>query len=259
MVRIEKNPPVWTVILHRPEARNAVDRPTANALVEAFIEFERDADARVAVLWGDGGTFCAGADLKAIGTERGNRVDADGDGPMGPSRLLLSKPTIAAVAGHAVAGGLEDSRSGGLASRGGARGPRRVLSAVGRAAHRRRNRQTSEANRAVARARFHPDGSSCQRFRGAGHRPCESCGPRGSVASGSRGARAGDCFLPELLHAEQSVVGDGAWAPTCPRRCNGNSSLACSQSRRTSSAAASQPSRESRTSRFIRPLIPGLR
>jgi enoyl-CoA hydratase len=107
MVRIEKNPPVWTVILDRPEARNAVDRPTAEALVAAFREFEQDAAARVAVLWGDGGTFCAGADLKAIGGERGNRVDAAGDGPMGPSRLLLSKPTIAAIAGHAVAGGLE--------------------------------------------------------------------------------------------------------------------------------------------------------
>lgn len=106
-VRVERRGPVFTVVLHRPEARNAVDGPTAEALVDAFGNFERDAEAKVAVLWGDGGTFCAGADLKAIGTERQNRVDPEGAGPMGPSRLALSKPVIAAIAGHAVAGGLE--------------------------------------------------------------------------------------------------------------------------------------------------------
>lgn len=106
-VRVERRGPVFTVVLHRPEARNAVDGPTAEALVDAFEAFERDAEAKVAVLWGDGGTFCAGADLKAIGTERQNRVDPEGAGPMGPSRLVLSKPVIAAIAGHAVAGGLE--------------------------------------------------------------------------------------------------------------------------------------------------------
>ncbi|KOV62041.1 enoyl-CoA hydratase [Streptomyces sp. MMG1121] len=93
--------------MSRPEARNAVDGPTAAGLSRAFREFEADEGARVAVLWGEGGTFCAGADLKAIGTERGNRVAEDGDGPMGPTRMRLSKPVIAAVAGHAVAGGLE--------------------------------------------------------------------------------------------------------------------------------------------------------
>jgi enoyl-CoA hydratase len=107
MVRIEKETPVWTVVLDRPEARNAVDGPTAAALASAFRAFEADDEARVAVLWGDGGTFCAGADLKAIGTERMNRIDALGDGPMGPSRMQLSKPVIAAIAGYAVAGGLE--------------------------------------------------------------------------------------------------------------------------------------------------------
>ncbi|MQY33743.1 putative enoyl-CoA hydratase echA6 [Streptomyces sp. RB17] len=106
-VRVERTEYVTTVVLSRPEARNAVDGPTAAELADAFREFEADDRARVAVLWGEGGTFCAGADLKAIGTERGNRVAEDGDGPMGPTRMRLSKPVIAAVAGHAVAGGLE--------------------------------------------------------------------------------------------------------------------------------------------------------
>ncbi|MFD3943705.1 crotonase/enoyl-CoA hydratase family protein [Streptomyces sp. NPDC058579] len=106
-VRVEREGPVTTVVLSRPSARNAVDGPTARQLADAFRAFDADPDASVAVLWGEGGTFCAGADLKAIGTERGNRVEPDGDGPMGPTRLHLSKPVIAAVAGHAVAGGLE--------------------------------------------------------------------------------------------------------------------------------------------------------
>ncbi len=106
-VRVEKAGPITTVILERPAVRNAVDRPTAEALSAAFRAFDADEDARVAVLWGAGGTFCAGADLKAISQGRGNRVAPDGDGPMGPTRMLLSKPVIAAVAGHAVAGGLE--------------------------------------------------------------------------------------------------------------------------------------------------------
>jgi enoyl-CoA hydratase len=98
---------VTTVILDRPEVRNAVDGPTAAALAEAFADFDADADAAVAVLFGAGGTFCAGADLKALGSPRGNRVEPDGSGPMGPTRMRLSKPVVAAVAGHAVAGGLE--------------------------------------------------------------------------------------------------------------------------------------------------------
>jgi enoyl-CoA hydratase len=98
---------VTTVVLSRPERRNAVDGPTAAALADAFRAFDADPDAAVAVLHGEGGVFCAGADLKAVGTSDGNRVDAIGDGPMGPTRLRLSKPVIAAIAGHAVAGGLE--------------------------------------------------------------------------------------------------------------------------------------------------------
>ncbi len=106
-VTVDRSGPVTTVVLNRPEVRNAVDGPTAAALAEAFADFDADADASVAVLYGGGGTFCAGADLKAMGTPRGNRAAPDGCGPMGPSRMRLSKPVIAAVAGHAVAGGLE--------------------------------------------------------------------------------------------------------------------------------------------------------
>jgi enoyl-CoA hydratase len=106
-VQVDRAGPVTTVILDRPEVRNAVDGPTAAALAEAFADFDADSDAAVAVLFGAGGTFCAGADLKAMGGERGNAVTPDGNGPMGPTRMRLSKPVIAAVAGHAVAGGLE--------------------------------------------------------------------------------------------------------------------------------------------------------
>ncbi|MCV7409519.1 enoyl-CoA hydratase [Mycobacterium florentinum] len=106
-VRVERKGPVTTVILNRPGARNAVNGPTAAALHEAFDEFDRDDSASVAVLWGDGGTFCAGADLKAFGTPEANAIHTTGPGPMGPSRMVLSKPVIAAVSGFAVAGGLE--------------------------------------------------------------------------------------------------------------------------------------------------------
>jgi len=106
-VNVVRNGPVTTVVLDRPHARNAVDGPTALALFAAFEEFDRDESASVAVLWGANGTFCAGADLKAIGTPDSNPTHRSGPAPMGPSRMVLSKPVIAAVSGYAVAGGLE--------------------------------------------------------------------------------------------------------------------------------------------------------
>ena len=111
-ILIERDALVWTITINRPEVRNAVDGPTAAALAQAFREFDADAQACVAVLTGAGGEFCAGADLKAVAggfDGRANPLNTDmhADGPMGPTRLSLSKPVIAAVEGHAVAGGLE--------------------------------------------------------------------------------------------------------------------------------------------------------
>ncbi|MBW1814992.1 MAG: crotonase/enoyl-CoA hydratase family protein, partial [Deltaproteobacteria bacterium] len=106
-IKIEKRGFVYTVIMDNPEVKNAVDGRTASELADAFRDFENDDGVRAAVLWGSGGSFCAGANLKAMVKGKGNRLEETGDGPMGPTRMLLSKPVIAAVAGYAVAGGLE--------------------------------------------------------------------------------------------------------------------------------------------------------
>jgi enoyl-CoA hydratase/carnithine racemase len=106
-IEVRTEGPVTIVAIDRPQRRNAVDRPTAEALLDAFERFDADPSASVAVLTGNGGTFCAGADLKAIATGQGNRVVEHGPGPMGPTRMVLTKPVIAAVEGFAVAGGLE--------------------------------------------------------------------------------------------------------------------------------------------------------
>ena len=106
-IEVNRHNRVTVITINRPAARNAVDGPTANELAEAFRSFDADPGADVAILTGAGQTFCAGADLKAVATGDGNRVSTRGDGPMGPTRMLLSKPVLAAVEGHAVAGGLE--------------------------------------------------------------------------------------------------------------------------------------------------------
>jgi len=108
VVLIERRPPLAHITINRPEVRNAVDGPTATALADAFREFEQDDALCVAILSGAGGHFCAGADLKAMASGNGgNRIATDGDGPMGPTRMQLSKPVIAAVSGYCVAGGIE--------------------------------------------------------------------------------------------------------------------------------------------------------
>jgi enoyl-CoA hydratase len=110
-IHIEKKDRITTIIINRPEVRNAIDGPTAKALADAFQKFDNDPEADIAVLYGAGGTFCAGADLKTIANpqekQRALRFEPTGNGPLGPTRMFLSKPVIAAVSGYALAGGLE--------------------------------------------------------------------------------------------------------------------------------------------------------
>ena len=106
-IKVEKLEDITIICIDRPKARNAVDGPTAILLADAFRDFDEDGNQKVAILTGSGDTFCAGADLKAVAEGRGNRVGLDGDGPVGPTRMMLSKPVIAAIEGYAVAGGLE--------------------------------------------------------------------------------------------------------------------------------------------------------
>jgi enoyl-CoA hydratase len=106
-IRVDNDGPVRIITIDRPEVRNAVDEPTREALADAFRAFDADESASVAILTGADGVFCAGADLKAFATGKKRRRSEDGDGPMGPTRMILGKPTIAAVEGYAVAGGLE--------------------------------------------------------------------------------------------------------------------------------------------------------
>src|SRR5262245_52019147 len=202
-IRLERNDVVATIVMDRPEARNAVDRAASEALVEAFKEFERDDALKVAVLWGAGGVFCAGADLKARGTERGLRLAPDGDGPMGPTRMAFTKPTIAAVEGYAVAGGLELSLMCDL----------RVASETaifgvfcrrwGVPLIDRRNRAAPSAHRAVPGAR-HDSHRTARRCAGSAHvRAGQPCGPRGPSPRGGRGTGADHRRVSPALRPER--------------------------------------------------------
>ncbi len=191
-VRIEKDGSVWTVIHDRPEARNAMDPESADALTAAFLEFDADKDAAVAVFYGAGGAFCAGWDLKYVSTldadyplgeldistarPRGNGGEIP-RGPLGPSRLELDKPVIAAIEGPAVAGGMELASVVRFPRDGGRRLLRRLLPPLGRAADRRRHRALAAHRRAGSRAGDHSHGAKSAGARSACKSACANTSP----------------------------------------------------------------------------------
>ncbi|MFW9930818.1 MAG: crotonase/enoyl-CoA hydratase family protein [Candidatus Thorarchaeota archaeon] len=107
VISVEEKKEITTIIIDNPEVKNAIDRHSALELANAFREFDGNKNSKIAILWGENGCFCSGANLKAFQKGLGNKVDKEGDGPMGPTRMILSKPVIAAISGYAVAGGLE--------------------------------------------------------------------------------------------------------------------------------------------------------
>ena len=187
-VHVELIGTTLVVAINRPDVRNAVNGAVAAALAEAFRAFEENDDAKVAVLAGDGGTFCAGADLRAMGTRDANRVTSDGDGPMGPTLMTLRKPVIAAIDGYAVAGGMELALWCDL----------RVMEED---ADRRWHGPATENRRRRTGRGSDPHRSSGRRDRGARHRPRESRRGTWSRPNGRAGLSRRDRFVSRGVHA----------------------------------------------------------
>ena len=230
-VRVERSGAVTTVIMNRPEARNAVNGPTAAELFAAFDEFDRDDSASVAVLWGDNGTFCAGADLKAFGTPDVNPAHRSGPGPMGPTRMVLSKPVIAAVSGYAVAGGLELALWCDLGSSKRSRHGC-LLPALGRSADRRRHRPAATADRAQPGDGHDPDRPRRRRRRGARDGSGQPRRAEGPGPGEGRGTRRGTGRATAAVHAVRPHVPAQPVGVSKPRRWTSNSA-ACRGSRKS--------------------------